>query len=145
MQSLAGPMLLQLYVCGILSQCDVKNHDSMRDSHLLHVSQQAKLNGCTLRAHGNGPKAPKGAQEGANPSKVCFEGLQDAHKATVQKAFKGRKRRFAPLETKHTVTSAVWLPDSNVVASSGEGKINRQIQYQCMGPHRIATLHDTPG
>ena len=56
--------------------------------------------------------------------RVCCEDLQDAHKASGQKALKGRKRRFAPLETKHTVTSVVWLPDSNVVASSGEGTGN---------------------
>lgn len=61
---------------------------------------------------------------------VCCEGLQDAHKASGQKALKGRKRRFAPLETKHTVTSVVWLPDSNVVASSGEGSGNELFQCQ---------------
>ena len=47
---------------------------------------------------------------------VC---AQDAHKALQPRAQKGRKKKFGPLETKHTVTSVAWLPDSHVVASSG--------------------------
>ena len=84
------------------------------------MPQQAERNQLALCTHASGSKALKGVREGASPSKVCFEGLQDAHKASAQKALKARKRRFAPLETKHTVTSVVWLPDSHVVASSGE-------------------------
>ena len=45
--------------------------------------------------------------------------VQDAHKAVQPKMQKGRKKKFGPLETKHTVTSVAWLPDSHVVASSG--------------------------
>lgn len=45
--------------------------------------------------------------------------VQDAHKAVQPKMQKGRKKKCGPLETKHTVTSVAWLPDSHVVASSG--------------------------
>ncbi len=62
-------------------------------------------------------------KEHATVSLVRFEVLipaQDAHKVGSAKPPKGRKKRFGPLETKHTVTSVVWLPDSQVVASSGK-------------------------
>ena len=43
---------------------------------------------------------------------------QDAHKDTGGKAPR-RKRKFGPMDTKHTVTSVVWLQQDHVVASSG--------------------------
>jgi hypothetical protein len=42
---------------------------------------------------------------------------QDAHKDG--KGQKGRKRKFGPLDTKHTVTSVVFLQQDHVVATSG--------------------------
>lgn len=55
-------------------------------------------------------------------SDVVSGWVQDAHKAVQPKMQKGRKKKFGPLETKHTVTSVAWLPDSHVVASSGSPK-----------------------
>ena len=42
---------------------------------------------------------------------------QDAHKDG--KGQKGRKRKFGPLDTKHTVTSVVFLQQDHIVATSG--------------------------
>ncbi len=46
--------------------------------------------------------------------------LQDAHKDVIGlKGAKGRRRKYGPLETKHTVTSVVFLHSDNMLATSG--------------------------
>ena len=41
---------------------------------------------------------------------------QDAHKDF--KGQRGRKRKFGPMDTKHTVTSVVFMQQEHIVASS---------------------------
>ena len=47
--------------------------------------------------------------------------LQDAHKEVgAAKGAKGRRRKYGPFETKHTVTSVVFLHSEYLLATAGE-------------------------
>ncbi|BDA42072.1 probable denticleless protein homolog at N-terminal half [Coccomyxa sp. Obi] len=47
--------------------------------------------------------------------------VQDAHKDVIGlKGAKSRRRKYGPLETKHTVTSVVFLHSDNMLATSGD-------------------------
>lgn len=63
---------------------------------------------------------------------------QDAHKDG--KGQKGRKRKFGPLDTKHTVTSVVFLQQDHIVATSGP-KLAQPLSIPCSLREAGARLH----
>ncbi len=59
---------------------------------------------------------------------------QDAHKDVIGlKGAKGRRRKYGPLETKHTVTSVVFLHNENMLATSGAPPFSPLIADALMG------------
>ena len=59
---------------------------------------------------------------------------QDAHKDVIGlKGAKCRRRKYGPLETKHTVTSVVFLHNDNMLATSGAPPFSPLIADALMG------------
>ena len=51
---------------------------------------------------------------------ACLCPAQDAHRDEGGSRAARRKRKFGPMDAKHTVTSVVFLHQDHVVASAGE-------------------------